>query len=70
MSRSSHSTTDAGETPSSDDEWASSALAEAIDTLRTELESAEADASGAQAIALSRAHDLVDKVESTLQKTH
>ncbi len=54
---------------SADDEWGSSSIADAFENLDSELESAERDASGARAIALSRSRDLLTKVERTLKKT-
>ncbi|GGM73211.1 hypothetical protein J2752_002464 [Halarchaeum rubridurum] len=49
--------------------WGSNAIGEAFETLETEIERAEADASGARAIALSRSRDLLEKIERTLKKT-
>ncbi|GAA0300021.1 hypothetical protein [Halarchaeum salinum] len=49
--------------------WGSSAIGDAFETLETEIERAEADASGARAIALSRSRDLLAKIERTLKKT-
>jgi len=55
--------------PETDAEWGSSAIGDAFETLETEIERAETDASGARAIALSRSRDLLEKVERTLKKT-
>lgn len=52
-----------------DDEWGSSAIGDAFETLDDELASAQREASGAREIALSRSRDLLEKVERTLKKT-